>query len=299
MNPKISVVIPLYNHQRFIDATLDSVLAQSVPVTEIIVVDDGSTDQSWQRVRERMAAESRITGWSQSNQGAHAALNAGIAAARGDFIAILNSDDLYHPRRFEHCLQALATQPEVGVVCTAIDFLDGRGRRRNNPWYEQALDFYHHHEDLSLALVNGNFLMTTSNLFCRRELFAAAEPFAALRYAHDLDFFLRLSTVPGRLLWLDQPLLSYRLHESNTINESHARVKLEWAAVVAWFMEQRADELDWGRQKNYAEVFERHQLSRLLCYFFLYFHSRRGVLTSAADPMRDAGFVSLLEDLSQ
>jgi len=94
--PFISVVIPTYNYARYVTQAVDSVLAQTYPAGEIVVVDDGSTDNTRERLQPYWA---RIHYVYQANQGLSAARNAGIRVARGDVIALLDSDDLWHPRK--------------------------------------------------------------------------------------------------------------------------------------------------------------------------------------------------------
>ena len=97
--PKISVIIPSYNHAAYIGEAVHSVLTQSEGDLDLIVVDDGSTDSSL-KVLERFT-DHRLRVIAQTNQGAHAAINRGLQAASGNYLAILNSDDVYHPQRLE------------------------------------------------------------------------------------------------------------------------------------------------------------------------------------------------------
>ena len=112
----LSIVIPLYNHERYIDAALDSVMAQTLQPHEIIIVDDGSQDGSLARVRQWAEQDSRIKVWSHPNQGAHYTINTALQHATGSSIAILNSDDCYYPRRLAACLKALEQDAEVAAV---------------------------------------------------------------------------------------------------------------------------------------------------------------------------------------
>jgi glycosyltransferase involved in cell wall biosynthesis len=292
----LSVIIPLYNHERYIDAALDSVLQQSTQPAEIIVIDDGSRDSSWEKVQLRAEQDTRIVTWSRPNQGAHVTINEAINHATGDYVAILNSDDIYHPERFALCLNALEENPGAAVVCTALSFIDGAGKTRRNKWYEQALKFYRQVDDLSLALINGNFLMTTSNLFIRREVFADLGLFANLRYAHDLDFLLRLIAHGREILLLEEPLLHYRMHATNTISEDVLRVKTEWAAVVASFLYQYSAQQDWSYLGRLAEITDRHNLSRLLFFFFLQFKRMETEPVGPDDFLEDDAFLKFMAE---
>ena len=291
----ISVVIPLFNHEKYIDEALDSVLAQTAPPAEIIVVDDGSTDNSREKVRRRADKDARIITWSHPNQGAHATINAALRRVTGTYVGILNSDDCYAPERFAECLNALAASPEADVVCTALDFFDGKGAGRRNKWYQEALAFHRQCGDPALSLINGNFLMTTSNLFIRTRVFSEIGMFHNLRYAHDLDFFLRLIGHDRQILWLDQPLLKYRMHDANTIDEDIMKVKIEWAAVVAFFLFRHAGKHDWSFYKRLAEITDRHQLTRLLFFFFLQYRKNDDCAISPESYLEDPGFVAFMK----
>lgn len=291
----VAVVIPLYNHEKFIAGTLDSVLAQTMPAHEIIVIDDGSQDDS-AAIAERYAARHpslRVV--HQANAGAHNAINAGIAAARSDYVAILNSDDAYHPERIERCRAVLATRPEIDAVATALEFMNDADKALDNAWYAQALDYYRKEDDLALGLLNGNFIMTTSNLVARRSLFAAIGTFRALRYAHDLDFFLRIPLAGRRLHWLDQPLAKYRLHANNTIKEDGRKVRLEWAAIVAWYLRavfrrRQTGEDAWARHEKILKIIERHNLASLVLLFMGFFDAQPDMQCGSDAFLQDPAF---------
>lgn len=275
MQPRISVVIPLYNHERYIAQALESIYSQSVLPKEVIVVDDGSRDASLNIARKFATSHSEtMTVFSHPNQGAHYTINSGIQRASGEFVSILNSDDAYHENRFAECLALLDANPDMAAVCTDLSFMDGNGEPIRNTWYEQAHAFYKKENDLSLALINGNFFMTTSNLIVRRAVFDEIGYFSALRYAHDLDFFLRLILNGRHIGILEKPLLSYRVHAANTISEDELRVKVEWAASVAYFIYNlRGREKDWSYYAKLTRITDKHTLTRLLVYFFAFFQS--------------------------
>lgn len=131
----VSVVIPAYNAEHFLRDAIDSVLAQTLPAHEILVINDGSTD------RTRAVAESyadRITRIEQQNQGQGAARNAGMARATGRFIAFLDADDFWQPGFLERCIDFLLAHPHVAAVLTAYEIIEMDGSRRLVPPMMQA-----------------------------------------------------------------------------------------------------------------------------------------------------------------
>ncbi len=298
----LSVVIPLYNHERYIEQALASLFNQSVPPREIIIINDGSTDRSVEVVERLRVDRPEIQLHTQPNQGAHAAINRGVAMARGKFVAILNSDDVYHPDRLQWCLTVLDKEEAVSAVATSLSFINERGTAVKNPWFEQARGFYDRIGDLSLALVNGNFFMTTSNLVVRRAVFGEIGFFSTLRYAHDLDFFLRLLAHGKQVRLLDQPLLSYRLHPHNTIREDARKVKVEWAAASAFFLYSvwRDSALrDWNYFEQFTEIANRHDLTATVLAFLVFFE-RHGPTGLACDSyLKDREFCEFIHRLTQ
>src|SRR5260370_19546812 len=125
MSAKIACVIPSYNHARYVQEAIESVLRQSLPPDRLIIIDDGSSDESVKRIRT--FNDQKIQLIEQENQGAHAALNRGLALAnKSDFIAILNSDDRYHQARFAKCVAYLERHSDIQLVCTQVRIIDER-----------------------------------------------------------------------------------------------------------------------------------------------------------------------------
>lgn len=276
--PAISVVVPLYNHERYIAAALESVLCQSLPAAEIIVIDDGSTDASAAVVERYAERHANIRLSRHPNRGAHSAINAGIGMARGEYVAILNSDDIYTSDRLRECAEILTHRDDIAAAASGLEFIDDDGGTVHNPWYEQAHAFYKEIADLGLALANGNFIMSTSNLVLRRSVFAEIGTFHGLRYAHDLDFLLRLVVAGARIHLIDRPLLRYRLHATNTIKENHRNVRVEWASAVSCFayalFARRAPAPEtWEYYRRLLRITERHQLTPMVFLFLGFFRT--------------------------
>jgi len=137
---RVSVVIPTFNRARMLADAVRSALAQTRPADEIIVVDDGSTDDT-RRIAESFGTPVRCL--RQENRGVSAARNAGIEAARGTLIAFLDSDDLWHPYKLEIELAVLDKLRHVGLVCSEFEILKTDGSRRpggSRTWLAEGRD---------------------------------------------------------------------------------------------------------------------------------------------------------------
>lgn len=239
----ISVVIPSYNHARFIIQAVESVLNQSHKNWEIILVDDGSTDSTREILDQRYRDHKQIQLVYQSNHGAHHALNQGIALARGRYLSILNSDDIYHPDRLKtlltYCdanLSGLAITPVTPVNADGAEIL-----ALDHPWcqlYAQLMHIYRQ-SGAKVALLTGNFAVTSSNFFISTDLIQKLGGFRKKRYNHDWDLMARvLRQEHGIECVGQQSLLSYRIHDGNTITQNTLKARLELKQILQSFVPQ-------------------------------------------------------------
>jgi glycosyltransferase involved in cell wall biosynthesis len=225
MAPRISVIIPAYNHERFVGAAVDSVLEQSLGDLELIVIDDGSTDRTGEIVQGY--TDKRVRYYHQENMDAYNTLNRGIELARGHYISILNSDDVYSLNRLERLFEI---SQERGMKClftdvvpisdSGIEFVDTNFGW--NLWHQKNRDFFFECNDLYMAFLKGNFMVTTSNLFLTAEAARKVGKFKPLRYLHDYDYIFRLLLAfPKQVDYIhDEKLLYYRIHSGNTLGEA-------------------------------------------------------------------------------
>ena len=167
-SPAVSVVIPSYNHARFIGEAVDSVLGSSFKDLELVIVDDGSDDDTLD-VLLPYRAEPRVTIQAQENRGAHAAINVGLALAGGSILFILNSDDAYHPDRIGRLVGAFNADPKTVIAASWIEVVDGEGAsmgikqgfRNMPPWPPPSQGpFLSGLGDEELALLETNFVAT-------------------------------------------------------------------------------------------------------------------------------------------
>lgn len=258
--PRIAVVIPSYNHAEFIGEAMDSVWAQSLSDLQLVVVDDGSKDDSRERILAH--ADPRLVTHFQDNAGAHAAINRGIelAAPEAEYVSILNSDDVFAPQWLERAAAALDADGGVGFVSSRLGFLgDEDGDKAG--WYGPALEYYLRCDDVERALLHRNFIMTTSNVVIRRSLLARTGLFRPLRYVHDVDLFLRLASL-SRFALIDGENVLYRHHGTNTIAEGErsARIVFEFAWVLVDHLWR-----DYALERHPEELFRRlSDLTRVL-----------------------------------
>lgn len=228
---KISVVVPSYDHERYLGAAMDGVRAQTLAASELVIVDDGSSDASRDVIERHRYPGVRAV--FQDNRGAHRALNRAIALARGEWIAVLNSDDAFEPWRLEHAW-GVARATGAAMVCGSVRLIgeDGGAPDPEHPiarWYREAVEHARSSSSLRAAVRRHNVAVTTSNFFLHRELWSALGGFSAYRYTHDYDFLLRaLALCPDRVRWVEELTgVLYRVHSANTISESEERAHAE------------------------------------------------------------------------
>ncbi|MEM7194115.1 MAG: glycosyltransferase [Pseudomonadota bacterium] len=247
MNPQISVVIPAYNHERFIGPAIESVLSQSVQDFEIVIVDDGSTDKTADVIKTY--ADPRIHYTWQENQDAFNTINRAMKQARGEWISILNSDDVYAPDRFEKMLAFCESENHVAAISNVIPISDDGDEFRDpgfgwNQWHKKNRDVYFELQDIYAAFLHGNFMVTTSNLFMKRDVVEAVGDFCSLRYLHDYDYIFRVMLAfPNQIGYLhDDKLLFYRIHDGNTLSEAAILGREQDLQVIETYMLRKLPE---------------------------------------------------------
>jgi glycosyltransferase involved in cell wall biosynthesis len=233
----ISVVIPLYNHAAYIETALESVLRQTAPADEIILVDDGSSDDGAARAERMLAAVPKARVIRQRNSGADATINRLVEIAASDFVAVLNSDDVFAPGKLERCRALIAQRPQTDFICGRIGIIDEKGVRQTGgvavDWLARAEQFRARCGSPRLALMNENYVATTSNMVFARTLWRTCDGFQPLRYCHDLDFLMAVCRHGRPEIDLEFEHLQYRVHPENTIKERLDLIRLEIAAVLA------------------------------------------------------------------
>lgn len=244
MNRKsLSVIIPLYNHEKYIREALSSVLSQSVKPDEIIVLDDGSSDDGWRLAQQMLTGIPGSRVERQSNKGAHNSINTAIATSTGDLLAILNSDDSFQPWKLARCHELFQKNPALDLVFGRVAVMDSDSnpvhRNETTDWLDRSIAFYDRTQDLALSILNENFVTTTSNMVFTRSLWHRNGRFQDLRYCHDLDFLLASCRYGNMFFDRDVEHIRYRVHPTNTIKETVEKVHLEIAAILAVSLDRR------------------------------------------------------------
>lgn len=184
--PLISVIVPVFNGETFIRATIESVLNQTFSDLEVIVIDDGSQDSTVEIVSSFQDA--RLKQYSYENSGASVSRNRGIAHAIGEFVSFLDADDLWTPDKLEAQFLALKEHPEAAVAYSWVDYIDQSGKFL---WAGNHLTI---NGDIHEALLIHNVLENGSNPLIRRQALAEVGDFnPQLSNAEDWDMLLRLA----------------------------------------------------------------------------------------------------------
>ncbi len=207
---KVSVIIPAYNGDRYLAAAIDSILAQTYRDLEIIVVDDGSTDNTPQVAQQYGTAVHAVQYVSQSNQGVAASRNLGMAKARGDYIAFLDQDDVFLPHKLSSQVGMLEQDDNLGIVNSGWQITDEQGHIKAavQPWQQIP--------DLTAAnLIIWKPVFLGAMLFRRSWLERVSGFDISLEQTPDVDLVMRLAKLDCPAAWVEQTTVQYRQHEAN------------------------------------------------------------------------------------
>jgi glycosyltransferase involved in cell wall biosynthesis len=213
INPKISVIMPVYNSSQFLRAAIESILNQTMSDYEFIIINDGSNDESVEIISEYERKDARICFINnKENSGLIDVLNQGISVSTGDYIARMDADDISLPQRFKVQSQFLDTHPEVGVVGSNVHFIDSSGRRIsnfiNNPRLPQTTNQIKWSLCFSCCLIHPTIMM-------RQELVKKVGGYnKQAKHAEDYDLWERMSVITNYYN-LSQKYLLLRKHEKN------------------------------------------------------------------------------------
>lgn len=248
----VSVIIPTYNRHAFLADAIDSVLAQTYTDLEVIVVDDGSTDSTALMVKERFGPDPRVRYFYQNNAERCVARNRGIAESRGEFLAFLDSDDLWLPSKIEKQVRLFADNPDVGMVYSWWSDIDVDGNHlQDNGWMGMEGQT---HGLIFRQLLQGNILSLATSVV-RRSVINDVGGFTlnpGLLCFEDWELWTRIS-YKHRIEFVPEPLALLRTHPGNTRKAVTPQVYSEYL----------------GETFRYVDKQDASTVGRLACQFYM------------------------------
>lgn len=250
MTPMVSVVVTTYNYGRFLPFALDSVLEQTFDDLEVIVIDDGSTDNT-QQVIQPYLRDRRVRYFLRNHLGVVTAKNTGIKLARGPYVAFLDADDIWMPAKLERQLELFQADPELGVVYTRRQLIDEEGHElvHEQPKFYRGM--------VLEPLFRTNFVCFSSALVARRVFDTVGLLNLAYAPSEDYDLWLQIAR-HFRFDYVDDPLVQYRIGHASLsrrlerqhtvlkimrsfLNQQGVRALMSPAAVRVAFAETRSN----------------------------------------------------------
>jgi glycosyltransferase involved in cell wall biosynthesis len=226
--PTVSCIVPVFNGERYLREALDSILAQSHQALDVLVVDDGSTDAS---AAVAKSYGDRIRYLFQPNAGPAAARNLGLEAARGEFVAFLDADDLWHPEKLTLQLARFAARPELDYCVTHVQ----------NFWVPELKEEEEQFQGHARSRPMPGYV--TSTVLARLALFGTVGRFnPELPHADDTDWFLRADSKGAIKELLPEVLLFRRMHPGNMSRTGASESRAEYLRVVKAALDRRRGE---------------------------------------------------------
>lgn len=244
--PKISVLMSVYNAQAYLDEAIESIRNQTFRDFEFIIINDGSTDDSASILDRHASEDDRIYLIKQENKGLIAALNLGISEARAPLLARMDADDVAYPERLEKQYQRISTDSELGLLGSHVQVINEKGDM------ERVITYPIGDDAIKDSLIYGN-PFAHSAIVTRTELIRELKGYRDFyKYCEDYDMWLRISEVM-KIDNLDETLLKYRWHEYNISKVNrNAQISAFYLAQAAWKMRSldRNDPTEiWGNSK--------------------------------------------------
>ncbi|MBP8022142.1 MAG: glycosyltransferase [Azonexus sp.] len=207
--PLVTVIIPSYNHCDYIEASILSVVAQTHPAIQLIVIDDGSVDGS-QALIDALAQEHGFTFLAHENRGVCATLNRALALAEGEYVVTFGSDDIMLADRIERQLAHMVQHPEVGCVGARKHIIDGQGRRTQSASARERVKSYSFPELLRKAKAVG-----APTAMYRLQAMQEVGGYDERITLEDFQMSLRIASLGYRVDILPFPVTCYRVHDRN------------------------------------------------------------------------------------
>ncbi len=263
--PLISVVIPVYNVEKTIRACIESVLNQTFDLFEVIFVDDGSSDRSVDIIKE--FTDSRMRVITQENRGLAGARNTGIRASKAPFVALLDSDDLWHPEKLERHFKHLCDNPLLGVSYSASQFIDDDGTPMGISQRPKLHDITPQHILCRNPVGNGSApvirMLALQDVAFAEEINGQVRTSyfrEKLRQSEDIELWTRLAlNTNWQFAGLEQELTYYRVNASGLSANLEKQLK-SW--TIAMEMNYRGNETFFDIHLPLAKAYQKRYLAR-------------------------------------
>ena len=231
MENKISIIVPIYNVEQFLEECVKSILDQTYQDLEVILIDDGSTDRSSEICDELAATDRRIIVYHQNNLGISEARNTGLGLATGQYIGFVDSDDVIHPNMYEWLMAALQEEKAEVAICHERAFYDGNCNfdemdLKHIEKVENREQLFSHFMDVWTGPIN--FVW---NKLYKRELFDG------IRFQKGIkmeDMFIQVDVLQRvtKAVWITEALYGYRQRNGSTMNSDHDDIYIYWAEAL-------------------------------------------------------------------
>ena len=262
--PKISVLMPVYNGEQFLDKSIKSVLEQTFNNFEYIIINDGSTDDSLKIIESYEDSRIKIINFSK-NMGIAAALNNGLNVAKGDYIARQDQDDISHPERFMLQVEYLKNN-DVDLVDANFIFID------ENDHYIQDYEkrYFNPEETLSHLFF---YELVHASIMCKRLIFTKYNIQYRKRPTEDYDLFIRLAKAGMRAGRLDKKLIKQRKHPGSMCGSDWYNIKKDIDLMRNEFVQDLGIEpTDYEKKLHIAfveqnlSILNQYQFREVLCW---------------------------------
>ena len=234
--PSISVIVPVYNSEKYLNDLIKSLNSQTLPYQELIFVDDGSTDGSRAYLESLASADSRVVVFSQENAGGAAARNKGLSVAKGELIICVDSDDFFELDMLEKMAEPFC-DPEIGMVlCNMNAYFEDDGQFKSMPWAVNEELIPHNQAFRADKAENlfRNIIGYIGNKMIRRSLLADNNlSFQEIRSHDDLSFVYAAMAASSSLYYVDKELYHYRRRSDTSSVTDTTMVSLYECAFVA------------------------------------------------------------------
>ena len=210
---KVSIIVPVYNGKQYIESAIHSLLGEDFTNFEIIIVDDGSTDETSNLIKKNFGSSILLV--RKTNGGACSAINEGVRHSTGEYIAFCDQDDIWDSTKLKKQVDYLESHPAVGMVYSDAFVIDENGHRLGKTWMESRRVEYVDggYEECAMRLFERNFICAPLVVMIRKSVIEEIGPFnERFSSAYDYEYWFRVLEGGVSIGFIDEPLASWRTH---------------------------------------------------------------------------------------